>query len=172
MKGLWDYSKVETPRPYGNDDVTYRKAMTFMADCNVVEDWGCGMGYARKFCTTKYVGVDGSWSKFADVVADLREYTSQADGILLRHVLEHNHDWRPILRNAIKSFTKKLALVIFTPFQETTKVLAINKDYHDVPDIGFRKGDLLEELGDLAYSEQSLRTATQYNFEHVFYVIR
>jgi len=173
MKGLWDYRKVQEAIRYGNDDVTYRKAMDFLADCEIVEDWGCGCAYAKKFCKApKYVGIDGSESKFADKVADLREYTSEADGILMRHILEHNHDWKKVLENALKSFKRKFVLVIFTPFQETTKVLALNASYGNVPDIGFRKADLEEMLQGLAWSEQSLRTRTQYGIEHIFFIQR
>jgi SAM-dependent methyltransferase len=173
MKGLWDYKKAEAPFPYGGDDLTYKKAMDFLSDCEVVEDWGCGTAYAKRFCTIpKYVGIDGSESKFADKVADLREYVSEADGILMRHILEHNHDWRKVLENALKSFKKKFVLVIFTPFQEKTKVLALNAGYGNVPDIGFRKQDLEDLLQGFAYSEQALRTKTQYGVEHIFFVQR
>ena len=172
MKGLWDYKTVQEAFRYGDDDVTYRKAMDFLSDCEAVEDWGCGTAYAKRFCKAKYVGVDGSESRFSDKVADLREYVSDVDGILMRHILEHNHDWKKVLENALKSFKKKFVLVIFTPFQETTKVLALNAGYGNVPDIGFRKADLEDMLMGLTYSEQSLRTRTQYGVEHIFFVQR
>jgi len=172
MKGLWDYKEAAAPFPYGSDEITYRKAMEFLSDCELVEDWGCGTAYAKKFCRTKYVGIDGSESKFVDKVEDLREYVSEADGILMRHILEHNHDWRKILENALKSFRRKFALVIFTPFQEATKVLALNAGYGNVPDLGFRKADLEDMLQGLAWSEQSLRTKTQYGIEHIFFIQR
>lgn len=172
MLGLWDYSKASPDQKYGDDDVTYEKAMTFLSDCPLVEDWGCGFGYAKKFCKTTYRGIDGSKGPVTDVIADLREYKSEADGILLRHVLEHNHGWKKVLDNAIGSFKKKLVIILFTPLQPTTRVLTINRGYHNVPDIGFQKEDILGPLNGLQVKEEVLRTRTQYGLEFVFYVSR
>jgi GT2 family glycosyltransferase len=170
MVGLWNYAKCERPVPSG-DDTTYRKAMEFLHGCATVEDWGCGTTYAKAFMKGgKYVGIDGSPSKFCDFVTDLRLYKSMADGILIRHVLEHNPDWRTILANAIASFQKKLVLIIFTPFGETTKRIATN--WSNIPDLSFRKEDLTDLLKGLPYTEESVRTATQYGVEHLFYITR
>src|SRR5512146_2442006 len=105
------------------DDSTYRKAAAFL-DGGPVEDWGCGTCYARQFFTQPYTGVDGT-GDYADRVADLREYKSQCHGILLRHVLEHNFEWPDILRNALAS-CRKLAIVLFTPLAETTKLIRMD----------------------------------------------
>lgn len=172
MLGLWDYSKVEPGQKYGGDDVTYEKGMAFLSDCPIVEDWGCGTGYSKKFCKGVYRGIDGSKGPHTDVVADLRQYTSDAHGIFMRHVLEHNHDWKKVLDNALGSFKKKMVLILFTPFQPVTKVLAINTDYHDVPDIGFQKQDITDPLKPFAIKEEVLRTKTQYGIEFVFYIER
>jgi GT2 family glycosyltransferase len=170
MVGLWNYEKCERPVPSG-DDTTYRKAMEFLHGCATVEDWGCGTAYARTFMSGgKYIGIDGSPSKFCDFVTDLRLYKSMADGILIRHVLDHNPDWRTILANAIASFQKKLVFIIFTPFGETTKRIATN--WNDIPDLSFRKEDLTDLLKGLPYTEESVRTATQYGVEHLFYITR
>jgi len=64
----------------------------------------------------KYIGIDGSDTPFASRIADLRTYRSKAEGILIRHVLEHNYDWEAILAGAVESFQKKLCLILFTPF--------------------------------------------------------
>lgn len=169
MEGLWSFPE-EVPWPYG-DETTYVKAMEFLADCAIVEDWGCGTGYARKYANgSKYIGVDGSKSRFCDVVADLRAYRSGPDGILIRHVLEHNHDWRRILENAVASFRKKLAIVIFTPFSEGTVQIATN--WSDIPDLSFRRQDLLDVFAGNPYTEETLETGTQYGKEHVFLVRR
>lgn len=102
---------------------SYQLAAVFLEDCEKVEDWGCGFGTFRRFCLSPtYVGIDGSDSPAADVIADLREYRSETEGILLRHVLEHNSaGWRRILSNAVESFTKKMVLVIYTPFGDVTR---------------------------------------------------
>lgn len=172
MLGLWDYSKVAPGEKYGDDDVTYEKGMGFLSDCATVEDWGCGTGYSKKFCNGTYRGLDGSKGPETDIVVDLRDYKSNPDGIFMRHVLEHNHDWKKVLDNAVASFGKKFVLILFTPLQPATRVLAINHDYHDVPDIGFRKEDITDAFKGFDVKEEVLRTRTQYGIEFIFYVSR
>lgn len=167
VTGLWDYSADVTPRAYG-DDTTYRLGMDWLESCATVEDWGCGAGYARQFRRGAYTGIDGSPSRFADKVADLREYRSSPDGIFMRHVLEHNDDWQPILAGAVASFRKRMALIIFTPFAATTKVIS----FGFVPDISFRREDLTRFLVGLTVTEQPVTTNTWYGAEHVFYIER
>lgn len=169
MLGLWDYSKTHPGQKYG-DDVTYEKAMTFLEDCPLVEDWGCGFGYAKKFCKTTYCGIDGSKGPETDIVADLREYKSEADGILLRHVLEHNIDWKKILDNAIASFKKKLVIILFTPFSDKTKKIATNGN--NIPDLSFRKEEITDLLKGFTVKEEIFRTKTQYKIEILFCVSR
>ncbi len=102
---------------YGTED-TYKKAAGWL-DGLSVEDWGCGYCFARKFLpNSRYRGVDAG-SPLADVNVDLASYSSVSQGILLRHVLEHNESWMDILRNAMKSFTERLCLVLFIPANET-----------------------------------------------------
>jgi len=168
--GLWNYSKVVPGEKYGDDDVTYEKGMGFLGDCKLVEDWGCGTGYAKKFCKSTYRGIDGSKGPETEVVADLREYRSQADGIFMRHVLEHNHDWKKVLENAIASFKEKFVLILFTPLSPVTKQIATN--WSEIPDLSFRKEDITGPLKDFHVTEEVLRTKTQYGIEFVFYVTR
>ena len=68
---------------------------------------------------------------------------------MMRHILEHNHDWRLVLENALASFDKKFCLILFTPFSDgQTKVLKENKKYGvDVPDISFAKADIFGPPG-------------------------
>jgi hypothetical protein len=97
-------------RLYG-DSTTYHLAADFLIDVAEVEDWGCGYGGFRKFCKTKYIGIDGSsYSPAASKIVDLADYRSEAEGILVRHVLEHNYEWESILQNAVSSFRKKMCL--------------------------------------------------------------
>lgn len=177
MKDLqsWNYGTTEA-FPYG-DETTYRKAMAFLDGPWVIEDWGCGTAWARNFVQRgRYVGIDGSFSLHCNVVADLRTYHSLADAILIRHILEHNDDWREILKNALLSFQKKFALILFTPFSDVTRTIAMSKvggsDVALVPDISFRRQDLVDMIGSLPFTEETLKTDTQYGVEHIFYITR
>jgi glycosyltransferase involved in cell wall biosynthesis len=170
MVGAWKYDKVEKFN-YG-DDTTYKKGIAFLDGHGSIEDWGCGFAHARMFVTkSQYIGIDGS-SQYADKIVDLSEYVSGADCIFMRHVLEHNADWRRILANAITSFKKRMVLVIFTPLSETTRQIATSTELTStpVPDISFRKEDLTDYFKHLTYTEESLVTDTQYGIEHVFYI--
>jgi hypothetical protein len=167
--GKWNYG-IATPFAYG-DETSYRKAMAFLDGPHLIEDWGCGTAWARRFVQRgRYIGLDGSWSLHCDRVVDLRIYKSTADAILIRHILEHNWEWKKILENALASFQKKFALVIFTPFSQETKSIATT--WETIPDLSFRKEDLLEYLKPFPFSEESLQTATQYGTEHIFYITR
>jgi hypothetical protein len=99
---------------YGPSD-TYQIAAEWLKGLSI-EDWGCGYAQFRDFHHGHYRGVDGTQG-WADVVADLTKYRPdpRPEGILIRHVLEHNPDWRLILANAVASFTKRMVLVVFTP---------------------------------------------------------
>lgn len=168
--GKWNYGT--TPQfPYG-DETSYRKAMEFLDGPHIIEDWGCGTSWARKFVKRgRYIGIDGSWSLHCDLVTDLRTYrSSSAGGILIRHILEHNYDWKKILDNALASFQKKFALILFTPFGEMTRSISSTKEI--VPDLSFRKEDLLDLIQAHPYTEESFQSATQYGAEHMFYVTR
>jgi hypothetical protein len=163
----WNYGSI--PQfPYG-DETSYKKAMEFLDGPYTIEDWGCGTAWARRFVQRgRYIGIDGSWSMHCDLVTDLRTYRSTADAILIRHVLEHCFEWQKILENALGSFQKKFALVLFTPFGDTTRSIGSSKE--NVPDLSFRKEDLLEYLRPFSFTEESFQSATQYGAEHIFYV--
>jgi hypothetical protein len=165
--GKWNYGGA--PRfPYG-EEASYQKAMDFLDGPHIIEDWGCGTAWARKFVKHgRYIGLDGSWSMHCDQVVDLRTYRSSADSILIRHILEHNFEWKKILENALASFQKKFCLIIFTPFGPETKQIATT--WETVPDLSFRKEDLLEYLKPFSFTEESIKSDTQYGGEHFFYV--
>ena len=119
MLGKWDpWYKTGQRNPnvsYGPPD-TYKMAAAWLKGLSI-EDWGCGYAQFKEFHEGgRYIGVDGT-AGWADRVADLRHYQpiSKPEGILLRHVLEHNPEWRAILANAVSSFTKRMVLVVFTP---------------------------------------------------------
>jgi hypothetical protein len=170
MVDAWNYGQFHK-FDYGAD-TTYRRGMAFLDGRGTIEDWGCGFAHARNFVEkSRYVGIDGS-SPYADRIADLETYASSTDCIFMRHVLEHNHGWRTILRNALESFRDRLVLIVFTPFGETTRVIAttIGMTSIPVPDISFRKSDLTDLFADLRFQEEQLRTDTQYGTEHIFYL--
>lgn len=159
---------------YG-DTVTYTLGYNFLKNCNKIEDWGCGAGgFKRLFINgdlNKYVGVDGSKTPFADIKVDLTDYVSNVDGIFMRHVLEHNYEWKAILENACKSFTKKMCLVLFTHFSNETKEIAHNlKHGVDVPDMSFDKNELITVFNkyNITYDLTSIESSTGYNIEHIF----
>jgi len=161
---------------YG-DTETYELGYKFLNPCTTIEDWGCGTGGFKRFFTnndaSKYIGVDGSITPFANIKADLLKYTSNVDGIFMRHVLEHNYEWQVILENACKSFTKKMCLVLFTPFSDDTKEIAHNLHHGvDVPDLSLNKNDLIKifEKFNINYQLVTINTYTGYNIEHVFYL--
>src|SRR3954447_20891825 len=104
--GKWDtwYAGLSEPEPYG-DVMSYRLAAEWLASCASIADWGCGKGAFRGFVDAdRYVGFDGSSTPFADRVVDLTDFGYASDGILLRHVIEHDYEWRKILHNAAASF--------------------------------------------------------------------
>lgn len=135
--------------------------------CVTVEDWGCGPGTLRGYLPddVRYVGVDSSASPAADVRADLRTYRGGADGVILRHVLEHNDEWRAVLAHANAAAREVLAVVLFTPLQLRTRVLLREPDYGNVPVIGFRLGDLLASVRREADVETVVSPSTFYGEE-------
>jgi len=175
--GRWTaaYEKAKTSQAYG-DATTYIMGAEFLRDL-FVEDWGCGLGYFRNFIPRElYRGVDGSHSPFADVLVDLRTFRSNTPGLFMRHVLEHNPCWEEILVNAVNSFTKRMVLVLFTPWQDQTRVLTVGEFTPGVhiPDIGFAPHDIWKhfQTPDLSVEFKSVQTATQYGIEHLFLVDR
>jgi hypothetical protein len=177
--GKWNYG-ASPSFPYG-DEASYKKAMAFLDGPYTIEDWGSGLAWARRFVQRgRYIGIDGSWSMHCDIIADLRVRRSQADAILMRHILEHNWEWKKILENALASFQKKFCLILFTPFGPETK--SIGTTWETIPDLSFRKADLLAHLNAedpeskrsdkrrFYFTEESIQSATQYGVEHLFYI--
>jgi SAM-dependent methyltransferase len=166
--GRWQYGNA-APFPDG-DDVTYRKGMAFLDGHGTIEDWGAGTGYARRFATrSTYRAVDGSPSLGVDRVVDLRRYRSDADCIFMRHVLEHNPEWRTILENALGSFRRRMVLVVFTPFADETHEIG---SWRGIPDLALRKADVVACFAGLDWREETVETNSEYLREHVFYLER
>lgn len=168
MLNKWDrwYAGLTEPEAYG-DTVTYEEGARWLTDCAQVADWGCGKGWLRRFVGSDcYVGIDGSASPFADVIADLRTYQAPTEGVFMRHVLEHNYDWPAVLANACASASERLFLALFTPLADQTTEIAYAED-PGVPDISFALADLtvLIENHGLRWDAETVATATQYGTE-------
>ena len=173
-KTHWElkYRDATKPRLYG-DPKTYEMGARWLEGL-FVEDWGCGLGGLRRFVPEdRYRGIDGTWSRFADEVVDLEQYRSEVPGIFMRGVLEHNWGWQRVLDNALASFTRRMALVLFTPWAEgETYPMKVYPGF-DVPDLSFRRQDIVERFGEIEWtSEENIPTDTQYGLEHVFMLER
>jgi hypothetical protein len=171
--GRWEsmYRDETNQRPYG-DTTTYELGARWLVGLDV-EDWGCGLCWMKRYFPAKrYRGIDGSWSRFVDEVVDLEHYRSQPPAIFMRHVLEHNWQWQRILDNAVASFTRRMALVIFTPWAEETHPIAVDP-WLDVPDLSFRRDDVIDHFAEVQWtSRENMPTATQYKTEHIFFLER
>jgi hypothetical protein len=162
--GGWDHYYAAPGRLYG-DDTTYKLAAGWMRGCETVEDWGCGERHLEQFIDpgTTYTGVDGS-GPYADIRADLNSYTSTADGVVMRHILEHNHNWRDVLDNAIRSATKRLFVALYTPAADETHALNRPDVWH-CPVISFRLADITERLAGWGRWEPPQTVATEGDYE-------
>jgi len=176
--GKWDgwYSRLQLAQRgtmYGNA-TTYYMAAAFLTGCAAIEDWGCGAGGFERFCPGNYIGVDGSQTPYADKIVELTTYRSDIDGILLRHVLEHNYNWPKIVEGAVRSFRKKLCIILFTPFSDTTREIAHNRVKGiDVPDLALAPGDIEGHFAGLSWKLfRGIETRSQYGLEHVYCVWR
>jgi SAM-dependent methyltransferase len=165
-KGLWNYDNASEPYPYG-DITSYKLGVIFLDGYGAIEDWGCGLAYAKKFVTkSKYVGIDITPSKFADKIIDLENYVSSVDCIFIRHLLEHNHNWKKILENAVSSFKKRMVIILFTPLSEKTHTL------NDNPDYSFNLEEILGFIKNCNYKIEKIISKTQYGEEHLIYIWR
>lgn len=170
--GKWDYSKVDDVCYSDPKCESYKKAAAFLGDS--VEDWGGGTGWARRYFSD-YRNIDCNPHKRVDEVVDLTSYSSNVDNILIRQVLESNTQWRDILENAMKSFNKKLCIVLGTPFVRKTREGPKNP----VPSGGyiqemyFKKKDILDyfpESGGYKVSSEYIKTNQYYHKDWILYV--
>lgn len=100
-----------------------------------------------------YRGVDGSAHPLlggAVHEADLAAFTPEPapDCLLVRHVIEHNMQWKQVLFNAASVATDRLFLVVYTPWAADgapTQVLTRNTET-DVPQLALSFEEVEEEL--------------------------
>ena len=148
---------------YGPDD-SYNLAAKWLDGLDV-EDWGCGYGQFKAFHKNgAYKGVDGT-AGFCDCVADLGAYRSETPGLMMRHILEHNTDWRTVLENAAASFTKRMALIVFTPDGHGEQ-LGFTPEL-GVPDLALPHGEIAAAFSGTV-RKVFLPTATGYTGETVW----
>jgi hypothetical protein len=189
---LWTYRYAdgEDVRPFG-DTFSYEMGLGWLWEaCGSVEDWGAGPAYGRRYTPEgrRYLAVDGSpeAAPYVDVAANLRDWppdvpVSQAQfavpphGVFMRHVLEHNYDWRVILERALDRFDRRMVLVMFTPFAEgpTHQLRPSDDDYRD---LSFNFDELTEPIrarSDLIFSHQTYTgRPIQYGQETIFRIER
>lgn len=172
------YKGVVSPTRYGNDDTSYIRAGLYLSGPGLVEDWGCGTTYARRFIGAPYRGIDGCMSKFADEQVDLATYRSDVPKILMRHALEHNWDWRDVLANMLDSFTDRACLILFLrPGEKDTNVSGPDlSDTAEWPGLSLCEADLdaiLAEHPEITVWSEDLETATApQNFERVYFLVK
>jgi len=181
MLDKWDYSGVGTVCYSDERCESYKKAAEFLGLSNPVEDWGGGTGWAKMYFTGPYKNIDGSQHPNVDVVADLVRYNSKVDNILMRQVLEFNWEWKRILSNVKKSFSKKFCLVVMTPLVEVTKIdrteLTVSSTGEEVegsesPCVYFNKQDILDYFPESEYkvTQENIETNGYWGGEWILYV--
>lgn len=175
--GKWSpwYSTLKhfsSPRPYGLTSA-YQRGAFWLRHCDMIEDWGCGMGYFRTYVLPpqRYYGLDGTSSPFCHEVVDLaiRRSLPPVSGIFMRGVLEHERRWRDVLANAVASFKDRMCLVIFTPFGDVTKEIHWVETL-GVPDISFSMDDLTPYFDGVAWYHEDVVSDTGYGKERIFYL--
>jgi hypothetical protein len=181
MKNRWDFTGGSEMCFSDENCESYKKAAAFLGADQPMEDWGCGTCWARRYFTN-YKGIDGSPSQFisAKETVDLVNYTSNVDNILMRQVLEFNANWRQILTNVKKSFTKKFCLIICVPFAETETLSRTYPIYDKngqlasasitVPEYNLKKQDILDFFLDCKVSEELIVTKQNWNQDWILYV--
>lgn len=125
---------------------TYLMAAEWLRNCATVADWGGSTGFFGSCLpsSVRYTVVDGTAQVTDQVLADLRTYQDPSDGILLRHVLELNADWRIILRNALRAFRERLVVITHTPSAEQTTYVKHKSGW---PIHNLSAVELVEEMG-------------------------
>ena len=178
--GKWDefYKDLKEPDHY-IDTVSYYQGADFLVGCDTVEDWGCGKGWFQKVAQGKsyqVVGVDGSQTPFADKIADLTKYTTEVDGIFMRHVAEHNYEWKKVLQNLFDSFTKKAFVAFYTPMNTTSDEAVLmnhSAGWDDVPEISLPVSvieDMLQASGVKEYKSTTSKSSCAYGEETLYFL--
>jgi hypothetical protein len=166
--GKWSkrYSGNTKQIPYGNT-VTYAMAAEFL-DGMTVEDWGCGYAWFKTLHNGEYIGVDGTQTQWSDVVDDLSTRKSSVQGIMMRHVLEHNSEWEKILSNVLDSAQERIALIVFTPNGKGEEIGYT--EALDIYDYAINHATITKMIKDAGWTakKSTNKTETQYGVETVW----
>ena len=177
----WEYGHLTEPQASGADESSYALASAWLDHFyedfrdSWVEDWGCGSAYAKRFFKkSRYRGIDGSASLFADEVRDLRERApASSDGILIRHVLEHIEEWTLVWRNALVAANHRVCLVLRVPLaQDGQRLLAVGGN--GAPEYSLYLWDIVTPLHRAGFTGiwQTFASQTEYGQETIFYCER
>lgn len=184
-QNLWnDFWKNRDPKNEyvnsKNNNITMELSSKIFSKYNVtlIEDWGCGNCVFKEYLNNniKYVGVDGSETGYQNKIEDLTKYVTEVDGIYLRHVLEHNGEYKKIFKNALESFNKVFILVLFTPFTSNNEIDVLKTcDLKDkkIPDIAFNKKHIIDiiEQNNCSYELlENIKSNTSYKYEQIFII--
>lgn len=171
----WYKNLKEIPTEYGNTP-TFKLAADFLKECKTIEDWGCGSGVFLSFCKNA-IGIDGSDTPFATKkFIDLTNYISEVDGIHIRHVLEHNYEWKKILNNLFKSAKKKIVITLFIPLNDKDNTEEINHNKRigvDVPSLSISKKEFMDIVQKYNFKNINFEifdTETEYKKEQIVYI--
>lgn len=137
----------------------------------VLEDWGPGNENAKEYRPVVFAHDDWDYAAQYHPIGgkggvDLAEYTSQADAILIRHVLEGNLTWEKILTNAVASFRKRMCLVTYTPLSDHTHQWMTEPETGK-PILRFSKADLMRPMGNHLFGFTEIVTD---HYESIFYL--
>lgn len=173
-KNKWDkfYEKIPT---HHHAQESYMRAAKFLQTCSKVEDWGVGHGGFLKY-RPDAIGIDGSNTPFArKKYVDLTQYTSPCDGIHIRHVLEHNYEWKKIIENALKSAKKRIVVTFFIPMAVLTRLTEQLCDNNEiginVPDLRISEYEFSELIKNhVVYIENIKSPETRYGWEQIVYI--
>jgi hypothetical protein len=183
---FWKY------RSRDEKDLSLLRVVDFINDdpsVKTLEDWGCGKCISQKYFRPdiSYTGLDGTQTLPDVKVVDLNKYVSDppVDAVFVKHVLEHNEDWRSILKNLLKSFTRRAVIMVFTPFSDDQKggdtyrasgYTSSNSkgEVVNIPDIRMSRVDFEQILhdGDVSYKMVELKTPTVYGQDTVYYLTK
>ncbi len=183
-KGLWNnfWSGRDPEKEYvdckdNNVTMLLSKEIFEKNKVNLIEDWGCGNCVFKEYVKNiNYVGIDGSDTGYQNKIEDLTKYKTKVEGIYIRHVLEHNYDYKKILENALQSFEKILLLVLFTPFTSKEETNILSTCYlqgNNIPDIAFNKTHLINIINQNNCSYElieKIKSKTSYGYENIFII--
>ncbi len=168
--GRWnDWYDGAGQRHYG-DTATYSQGGQWLAPCALIEDWGCGLGWMRRFVPdTKYHGLDE--------IVDLSTHRRPTPGLFMRHVLEHNWDWEAILDNALASYQERMFLALFTPVTTDPHLgshfdLEPDAAIEGVPTLSLSLAVIERHLEGHEYNMVTVPSATFYGEETVLRITR